>query len=1072
MTPEYWQQIDYIFQEALQHPPHQRAALLDEACADEELRKEIESLISFHQQAESFLEAPVFEAAARLFFEDRAESLTGLAIGPYKIGAQLGAGGMGEVYLAEDTKLDRKVAIKFLPLYLEADEQARMRLIREARAAAKLDHPNICATYEVAQEDSHSFIVMQYVQGETLASRIQREPLELREALDVAVQVADALAEAHSHGIIHRDIKPQNIMITPRGQVKVLDFGLAKAVQAAGMAQSGAQTKSQLSTPGIIVGTAPYMSPEQAKGASVDTRSDLFSLGVMLYECIAGRLPFSGVTPMEICAQVIHVNPPPPSHLNPHVPPDLDAVTLKALAKEPDARYQSACDLLEDLNDVRAALKAGDGSPGRLIPHKRGASSASSLVTAYKVVRRPRVFIPALVVLALALLSFNGARPWGRAGPHQPSLQAQRWYDISTRELHNGAYYDATKMLKLAVEEDNKYALAHAKLAEAWMELDYQDKAYKAWARVTELVPDRSTLPLSDALYLDAINFTLTQNFADAVEGHKKIVQQTPDSDKAYAYVDLGRAYEKNDELDKAIESYQKAKQLAPKDPAAFLRLGILYTQKGDEANALEAFQKAEEHYRDMSDYEGIVEVLYQRGMLFNDRDKRADARAQLEYALNILHIEDNPQQKIKILLELSRAAYTGGQTAQAEQYAKTAIDLAQANGTENLITQGLIELGNLLRSQGEYSKADIYLRQALVVAQNNEGLRNEAKARVSLGGLLITQHKADEGLYYVNQALNFYEKGGYRRDYARALYEVGRACEAKGEIELARQAFDKQLQLAQQVEDQSQMARAHRGIAVTLVYQEHYPEALRRFKDSYDIYNSLNNQFFAGNRLIDCGEMLWRLGHYKEAKEAFNRVAFITKQPGDKNKQMLDSLSLVEANMALSERRFLKAIKKGKQALALNEQNEHAVEAKYVIGLAQALSGAKREGRQMCEEAVKEATHTAYQPILSGALLALAEAMLEGDDAQGALTNALEAQARFRSAGQQESEWRALLVAARASLSTGDAMQARDYATRAEGVLSNLQQQWGTEAYNGYITRPDIEYYRKQLSQILSANR
>src|SRR5262252_944345 len=186
---------------------------------------------------------------------------------------------MGEVYLAEDTKLGRKVAIKFLPAQSTADEQANKRLIREARAAAQLDHPNICSVYEVSEEDGRSFIVMQYIDGETLARRISREPIEPRAALDIAIQVVDALAEAHSHGIVHRDIKPQNIMLTSRGQAKVMDFGLARLIRQRSGIETEAETESLLSEPGMVLGTVPYMSPEQVRGEALDARSDIFSIG-------------------------------------------------------------------------------------------------------------------------------------------------------------------------------------------------------------------------------------------------------------------------------------------------------------------------------------------------------------------------------------------------------------------------------------------------------------------------------------------------------------------------------------------------------------------------------------------------------------------------------------------------------------------------------------------------------------------------------------------------------------------------------------------------------------------------
>jgi len=220
MTPERWRQIDNLLQASIECAPEDRVALLDLACSeDKSLRQAVESLLNFCEQAEGFLEGSVLEDASKLFC---APELTGQLVGPYRIEAQLGVGGMGEVYLAEDTKLDRKVAIKFLPTYLEDDELARKRLVREAKAAAKLDHPNICAVYEVEEEAKRSFIVMQYVAGRTLQDQIKIQPLRPVEALDVCIQIVEALVEAHSSEIVHRDIKPRNIMITERGQIKVL----------------------------------------------------------------------------------------------------------------------------------------------------------------------------------------------------------------------------------------------------------------------------------------------------------------------------------------------------------------------------------------------------------------------------------------------------------------------------------------------------------------------------------------------------------------------------------------------------------------------------------------------------------------------------------------------------------------------------------------------------------------------------------------------------------------------------------------------------------------------------------
>ncbi|MEK6324039.1 MAG: protein kinase [Acidobacteriota bacterium] len=283
--------------------------------------------------------------------------IAGTTVSHYRILQRLGAGGMGEVYLAEDTELDRKVAIKFLSVESALDEGAKKRLIREARAAAKLDHPNICAIHEVGEDQGRSFIVMQFVEGETLGKLIQRKPLDLRESLDIAVQIAGALAEAHSRGIVHRDIKPQNVMITARGQVKVLDFGLAKIVQQKSLADSAAETDSLLTEPGMIIGTVPYMSPEQVRGETLDARSDIFSFGAVVYEMVSGHQPFAAESAAATISTILTKEPPPLARYSREVPGELERIVSKALRKDREQRYQTAKDLLIDLKSLRDHLE-------------------------------------------------------------------------------------------------------------------------------------------------------------------------------------------------------------------------------------------------------------------------------------------------------------------------------------------------------------------------------------------------------------------------------------------------------------------------------------------------------------------------------------------------------------------------------------------------------------------------------------------------------------------------------------------------------------------------------------------
>ena len=309
---------------------------------------------------------------------------------------------MGEVYLAEDSRLKRQVAIKILTADSNADEHGRRRLVREAQAAAALDHPNICSIYEVGEQDGRAFIVMQYVEGETLAACIQRKRLPVSETLEIAISVADGLAEAHTRGIVHRDIKPQNIMITARGQAKILDFGLAKA--AADADAAGVETQSVLTQAGAIVGTAPYMSPEQVKGQALDARSDIFSFGVVLYELLSGHCPFSAPTVAETISAVLTIDPPPLSTNGVTAPAGVERVLRQCLRKDREQRYQSMREVRLELESVRRTLESGAAAvPAEdvALPSNRAASNRAAQAA---VMVTPRT----------ALATVRGRLPWWR----------------------------------------------------------------------------------------------------------------------------------------------------------------------------------------------------------------------------------------------------------------------------------------------------------------------------------------------------------------------------------------------------------------------------------------------------------------------------------------------------------------------------------------------------------------------------------------------------------------------------------------------------------------------------------
>src|SRR5438876_6174843 len=355
----HWQRVKNLFHAAVDLPMAEREVFLSDACgADNDLRSEVESLIASHEKDGSFIDSPAYEAAADLIMDDKAELRPGQTVGSYEIVSYLSRGGMGEVYLAQDRRLSRKVALKILPLSFTKDIDRLGRFEQEARAASALNHPNIITIYEILKANSTHVIATEFVEGETLRQRLSHTVLSLNQSLQIAIQIADALAAAHQAGIVHRDIKPENVMLRPDGYVKVLDFGLAKlAEQTPSAVAAEAPTKQVRTGSGMVIGTAGYMSPEQARGKVVDARSDIFSLGAVIYEMTTQRKPFDGETPSDILAAILKTDPPPISHFAPETPAELVRIATKALRKDRDERYQVVKDLLLDLKSLAQDLE-------------------------------------------------------------------------------------------------------------------------------------------------------------------------------------------------------------------------------------------------------------------------------------------------------------------------------------------------------------------------------------------------------------------------------------------------------------------------------------------------------------------------------------------------------------------------------------------------------------------------------------------------------------------------------------------------------------------------------------------
>lgn len=413
MTPERWDQVGKLYHDALEVEPEHRTAFLDQACAeDASLRREVESLLAVETQVGDFIAAPAFEAAAQLLTEKALSALTGRRLGEYEVLRFLGKGGMGEVYLARDPSLDRMIALKLLLPDFTGDEARVSRFVREAKAVSALNHPNIITIHEIGEADGRRYIATEFIEGQTLRRQLSARQLKMSDKVEIVLQIAQALDAAHNAGIIHRDIKPENVMVRPDGLVKVLDFGLAKLTETA-VTQSEFDTQvtsdaSFKTGPGILLGTVAYMSPEQLRGHEADSRCDLFSLGVLFYELIAGRRPFTGETSSHVVVAILEKDPPPLTQFAPETSSEIQRIIGKLLSKDAAQRYQSARDLMTELERFRQRLFADTAADKQqtdeLSVQSTGKGAATDTKTTFARLFRQLQFHRRFVWGALALL--------------------------------------------------------------------------------------------------------------------------------------------------------------------------------------------------------------------------------------------------------------------------------------------------------------------------------------------------------------------------------------------------------------------------------------------------------------------------------------------------------------------------------------------------------------------------------------------------------------------------------------------------------------------------------------------
>jgi serine/threonine protein kinase/tetratricopeptide (TPR) repeat protein len=786
--------------------------------------------------------------------------MIGETVSHYRILERLGAGGMGEVYKAEDLRLHRPVALKVLLGGPQRTEEARLRFLREAQAASALNHPNIATIYEIDEierdGERHSFIVMEYIAGRTLKDYVGGSGFSVAEALEIVMQIADALAEAHGRGIVHRDVKPSNVMISESRRVKVLDFGVAKfrlAPPEGGATATDYHTEIMQTTPGAVLGTFAYMSPEQALGKEVDQRSDIFSLGVLLYELLTERLPFSGGTTLAVVDSILHAEPHPPSRFNQEVAPELDRIARKMLEKDRERRYQSLREVYLDVDALqRPATRQlpSTGAPSglsyetqvvpggtlslgtRSISARAGKSIA---VLSFSNITRNRdddwLGIGIAETVTADLKNIEGVTVIGREriyevlkqlsadqrGEFDEKLATRVGREVGARWIVGGGYQRLGELLRITarfVEVETGEVIQTVKIDGRMSEIfELQDKIVYELSRDLQLSlrsGERAVIAQDETKVIEAYE-AFTKGMINLSTGSRESLDRAIllfekaialDPQYARAYAALGYAYELKAQFltmpelfERAVASFQKAIELQPLLAESYYGLGMTFIALGREEEAIGAIRRALAFAPDDFQAHAALGRAY-----FLGKGAFREAAAEFERALAI-----NPKAGW-VALQLAHCYAFLGDFARGEQVARQAIELQEQymSGREGMqIIGAYARLGQLYYVQGRYDDAVAeFHRELAFLRQSDHALKDRAALEVQqrLVSAYVRQGNPDDARTAFAQVMRSFEQRlqmGADEPFTR--YYVACACAMMGEPERALECLEKAVQMRRQ---------------------------------------------------------------------------------------------------------------------------------------------------------------------------------------------------------------------------------------------------------------------------------
>ena len=1007
-SAEEWEKTKQVLEEALRLEPEQRRAYLDSACGQNSgLRAEVESLISSHEAAGSQFLAAGAPALLGLTSDvspaRQHQDLTGTVVGRLRVVARLGAGGMGEVWRAEDPKLQRTVAVKRVSVRGSGDRAEAARLLREGQRLSALNHPNIASVYDVLEQDDEIFLVMEYVEGQTLRVRLH-QPIHLNQFFDIAIQCADALTAAHERGILHSDVKPENVMITESGQVKLLDFGVARRL-AGGGANNSAATQT-ISAPAPVGGTPSYMAPEVLMGSQPDFRADIFSLGVVLYEMLGGRHPFMGATSTVTAVQILQQEATPLDKLGRSVPPPLALVVAKALQKKPDDRYQSPRELAADLRAVRLGSQPAISTVHRVLGKQNwkvslfgGIAATLLLLGAFVFRHREQIFRgtgagpaaapavktrPSVAVLGFKNLTERPDKAWLSTALAE-MLRAELASNGRLRMVSGEQIARASRDVPWSLTDTPRESLPRLR---ANLDTDYVATGSYAVVGEGEKSQIRLDFRLEDTTAGDTVAeeaaagseselFDLVSQIGERMREQlgagpvtseqgtqaRASVPSDPKAARLYAEgLNKLRAFDTlgaRDLLSQAVAADPKSPQPHAALSAAWLELGYDPKAKNEAQQAFELSTNLsneerlwmEAQYRDLNN-EGAkaVQILQTLVDLYPDN---------LDYGLRLGAMENaggDPKQSLATFEALRKLPAPAGEDPR--------IDLAEAPPTEAL---------------GDY-KREQQLAEAALQKGQARGIRLvQARALMYENTALQKLGQSDQGSAALAKAKVLFAATGDLKDSGMTLVWSADFLKAKGDLPGARKQADEALVIFRQIGNELYAGQALNEIGIVLANQGKLMEAKGYYEQALHAYRVADYKEVIGDELGNLGAVLERLGDFAGAKKDYAEAIQIFDEVGDKNAGGITEIDLGEA---LAEDGDLRGATQhfGRAVELENATGHKAAQAAALYSLADVLIAQDdlKQASEKCEQALAMRRDLKRTLSLTGSLIQASEIALE----------------------------------------------------------------------------------------------